>query len=345
MKSINKNEIPIFFATDNNYAPFLAVTLKSLLENSSKEYFYKVYILTSVIHPDLKTKINNVLTENSSIDYICVNDELAKIKNKLHLRDYYSMETYYRFFIPNMFPQYDKVIYLDCDIIVKGDISEFYNTDIKDNLVAAVQDQVFNNYDCFGTYAEEVLDIDRKNVFNAGVLLMNSKLFRKFNVLGQFVDLLSVYKFRVTQDEDYLNVICKDKVKYLSIGWNYMPFQESAFDEKELKLIHYNLTLKPWHYDNIRYQEEFWKYAEQTDFNEDIKLQLKYYSDEKKQKDDIAFEKLKEIAISDTNNPDNFKHICEREALGLSEKKKYFIVNSLQKKSLSKIQLNKGNKN
>lgn len=309
-------EIPIFFATDNNYAPFLAVSLKSIFENASKKYFYKIYVLTSNLHQDLRDRINKVMIENSSIDYVDITDKLERIKNKLHLRDYYSMETYFRFFIADMFPQYKKVIYLDCDIAVVGDISEFYNTHISNYLVAAVKDQVFEQYKCFGDYANKVLGLRTRKVFNAGVLLMNTKLFRAYKVLDKFTKLLSFYKFRVTQDEDYLNVICKDKVKYLSQGWNKMPFDNKEFNPKKLRLIHYNLSLKPWHYDNVLYQEEFWKYAAMTDFYEDIKLQLKYYSDENKAKDDLAFERLKNIALEDTANPDNYKNLKKRQRRG-----------------------------
>lgn len=314
-------EIPIFFATDNNYAPFLAVTLKSIFENASKDYFYKIYVLTSNLHEDLRRRVNMVMVENSSIEYVDINDKLEKIKNKLHLRDYYSMETYFRFFIADMFPQYDKVIYLDCDIALVGDISEFYNTHISNYLVAAVKDQVFEKYKCFGDYANKVLGLRTKKIFNAGVLLMNTKLFRAYKVLDRFTNLISIYKFPVTQDEDLLNIICKDKVKYLSLGWNKMPFDNSEFNKNKLRLIHYNLSLKPWHYDNVLYGDVFWKYAEMTDFYEDIQLQLKYYSDEKKQKDDLAFERLKNIAITEAKNPDNYKNIIKRQQKGKFIKK------------------------
>lgn len=305
--------IPIFFATDNNYAPYLAVTLKSLLVNSSKKYFYKIYVLTTKLHPDLQEKINKVLEPNSSIEYVNVENELIKLKEKLFLRDYYSFETYYRFFIPDMFPQYKKVIYLDCDIIVKEDISIMYNTNINHYLVGAVSDQAFR--ECgrdFIDYAEKVLDINVNKIFNAGVLLINSEMFRTYDILGRFTNLLSKYKFRVTQDEDYLNVLCKDKVKYLHPGWNKMPFEDN-FKEKDVKLIHYNLHLKPWHYDNIRFQNYFWEIAEKTEFYEDIKLQLKYYSDENKEKDKLGFEKLRAIAVEDINKKDNYKNILCKE--------------------------------
>lgn len=309
-------EIPIFFASDNNYAPYLCVAIKSLLDNSSKDYFYKIYVLTSNIHEDFQKRISKVLTTNSSIEYVNVDNEMEKLKDKLFLRDYYSFETYYRFFIPDMFPQYNKVIYLDCDIIVKEDISKMYNININHYMLGVVPDQTFRELgQDFIDYTHHVLDINVKKVFNAGVLLINSQMFRATNILGQFTKLLSKYKFRVTQDEDYLNVLCKDKVKYIDKGWNKMPFNDK-FPEKKVKLIHYNLHLKPWHYPNIRFEEYFWNTAKQTEFYEDIKLQLQYYSEEKKLRDKIEFERLRQIAYDDVRNPNNYKQLLKRESFG-----------------------------
>ena len=65
------------------------------------------------------------------------------------------------------------------------------------------------HYKVFGDYVEKVLDIKVKNYFSAGVLLINTKLFRAYNIQMKFFKLMSEFKFRVTQDEDYLNVLCK----------------------------------------------------------------------------------------------------------------------------------------
>ncbi|MCR4900705.1 MAG: glycosyltransferase family 8 protein [Treponema sp.] len=301
-------EIPIFFASDNNYAPYLAVALKSLLSNASSDYFYKIHILTTKLDEEICTKLLKLKTDNSSIQIISLADEIEHIKNRFQLRDYYSIETYYRFFIPDLFPQYDKVLYLDCDITVLGDISNLYLTNISNFLVAAAQEQVMAHYKVFGDYVEKALDVKVKNYFNAGVLLMNTKMFRACRITQKFFKMMSEYKFRVTQDEDYLNVICKDKVKKLNIGWNKMPFEETGFDNLDLQLIHYNLGWKPWHYEGVLYEEYFWQYAQQTEFYEQIHKELKGFTDEQRQRDKDSFEKLKIMAIEDINDPDNYRN-------------------------------------
>lgn len=310
MSFFNKKveEIPIFFASDNNYAPYLAVAIKSLLSNASPDYFYKIHVLTTNLDKELCQKIEKLATANSSIEIVSLASEIEHIKNRFHLRDYYSIETYYRFFIPDMFPQYDKVLYLDCDITVLGDISNLYLTNISNFLVGAAQEQVMAHYKVFGDYVEKVLDIKVKNYFSAGVLLINTKLFRAYKIQQKFFKLMSEFKFRVTQDEDYLNVLCKDKVKKISIGWNKQPFEETGFDDIDLQLIHYNLGWKPWHYENVLYEEYFWEYAEQTEFYEQLKEGLKNFTDEQRQKDKDGFESLKMLAIEDINDPNNYKN-------------------------------------
>lgn len=306
-------EIPIFFASDNNYAPYLVVALKSLLANASKDYFYKIHVLTSNMSDDHKLVLLKQLTPNASIDFINLSKEIESIKDKFHLRDYYSIDTYFRFFIADLFPEYDKVIYLDSDIIVLGDISDLYFTNISNYLLGVVQEQVMSHNECFSDYVEKALGVKCKNYFNAGILLMNSKMFRICNIQTKFFKLMERFKFRVTQDEDYLNVICKDKVKYLELGWNKMPFEETGFDDVDLRIIHYTLGWKPWHYENVRYEEYFWQYAAQTEYYELLKDQLKNYDDEKKKKDAESYERLRQLAISDSLDYNNYKKTIERE--------------------------------
>ena len=257
---------------------------------------------------DHKLVLLKQLTPNASLEFINLSKEIASIKDKFHLRDYYSIDTYFRFFIADLFPEYDKVIYLDSDIIVLGDISDLYFTNISNYLLGVVQEQVMSHNECFSDYVEKALGVKCKNYFNAGILLMNSKMFRICNIQTKFFKLMERFKFRVTQDEDYLNVICKDKVKYLELGWNKMPFEETGFDDVDLRIIHYTLGWKPWHYENVRYEEYFWQYAAQTDFYDQIKQGLINFSDEQKQKDKDGFENLKILAIEDINDPDNYKN-------------------------------------
>lgn len=304
--------IPVFFACDNNYLPFLSVTLKSMLANASKGYDYKIYVITTNLDEQYQKRIKEYESEHVEINIVQLREELLKITEKFHVRDYYSLETYYRFFIADLFPQYDKVLYMDCDIAVVGDIAELYNTQMEGNLLCAVQEEVMAEVDVFGSYVEQALGVNRHEYFNAGIMLMNLDAFRKEKIQEQFLDLLSRYKFRVTQDEDYLNVICKGRVKLLDLGWNKTAFKNEKFNDENLKIVHYKIHWKPWHYSNVHYEDLFWKYAAQTDFYDSLMEMRNSYSDESKERDRIAYEKLEQMAADDTADENSYFKVISR---------------------------------
>ena len=301
-----KQKIPICFATDDNYVPFLTVAIASLLDNSSKENFYKIYVLTSHLTEENMNSILKQKTENSSIDFVQLSKELDKVQDMFHLRDYYSKETYYRIFIPNLFPQYEKVLYLDCDITVLGDVTELYNTQIHGYYVGAVQEEVMQTFEVFGNYVEKADGINRKNYFNAGILLINCRRWRNKLIAERFVDLLNRYKFRVVQDEDYLNVLCKDNIKWLALGWNKTSYKNEAFDDKDLKIIHWKINWRPWKYKNVLYEEYFWKYAKMTDFYDKLIQMRDSRTEEDFKKDELLMENLSKMAQEDADDPNNY---------------------------------------
>lgn len=300
----NKQIIPIFYACDLNYLPFLSVSLSSLKDNRNKDNYYHIYILCHDISKKSQEPILNLNEDNFKIEFVDVHDKLKVINNRLQLRDYYTSSTYYRLFIADMFKEYNKVIYLDSDTIVLDDISKLYNYNIKDNYVGAITDKVVNSNDTFKKYSKEVLGIKAKKYFNAGVIVMNLKMFRENNFYESFINLLSFYKFKVAQDQDYLNIICKDKIKYISNSWNVMPVRKEK--RKKPSLIHYNLTMKPWHYIDIPYSLYFWKYAQKNYYIDEIRKAFGNHTIEKKLADDSTESNLIKLALQEINNPNNY---------------------------------------
>ena len=303
---MKKEEIPICFATDDNYVPFLAVAIASLLDNSSEDNFYRIFVLITQLKEDNIEKIKKLEKANSSIEFISLAKELDKIQGMFHLRDYYSKETYYRIFIPNLFPYYKKVLYLDCDITVIGDVAELYNKHIHGFYVGAAVEEVMLAMDVFGNYVEKADGIKRENYFNAGILLINCRRWRKKHIAERFVDLLNRYKFRVVQDEDYLNVLCKNHVRWISLGWNKTAFKNESFDENDLRLIHWKINWRPWKYKNVLYEEHFWKYAKMTDFYDHLLQMRDSRTKADEEKDPLLMENLKKMAEEDANDPNNY---------------------------------------
>ncbi len=298
--------IPIFYACDDNFVKYTVVSLYSMIKNASRDYKYQVYVLHTGISEKMMQAVLDLENDNFDIAFEDVSEYLHSIADRLPLRDYYSKTTYYRLVIAEMFPQYRKAIYIDSDTIVQGDISELYNTDIGDAYLGGCHEQAMVQVDEYGTYVEKVIGISRHNFFNAGMVLINCDRFRRGAVLDKFIDLLHIYNFVVTQDEDYLNLICKDHVYWLDQRWNTEIFGEIAYPIEQAKILHYIMTNKPWHYADCRHGDVFWKYAKQTTVYEEIVRELEAYTDEQRERDHVSCDKLLQLAVAETCRKDNY---------------------------------------
>lgn len=322
MKNTNKKIIPIFFAIDDNYVKFFAVALKSIMDKADKSYVYNIHILNTGLSKQNKQDIIDLASENKNFN-IYFNDVTAKIKHlagQMQLRDYYTLTTYYRLFIQSMFPEYDKAIYLDSDLVCVQDISIYYNIDISNYLLAATADETVYTDKNFSEYSEQVVSVPRNEYFNAGILLMNLKKFREQDLQSNFIKLLAQYKFVVAQDQDYLNVLCKNQTLLLPAGYNKTPTKLKGFNAKNLFFIHYKINWRPWKYSGIMYEKHFWKYAKQTKYYDEIINMRDNYSEENKQKDKLVIT--------------NMHKLCDEEILKFKE---YSILNKLEVKLYGKI--------
>lgn len=294
---MENNIIPIFFAIDDGYTPFLAVALHSLIDNASKEYNYCIKVLHTNVTEEHMKQIKTYENEYVNIEFVDLNYYIEKVKDKLYTRDYYTNTTYFRLFLPELYPQYNKALYLDSDIVVLGDISELFNTDMGTNLIAAAPDDIIQCNKVFQDYAELVVGVDSyKNYFNAGVLLMNLDQLRKFKFQEKFIHLLTTVKYSVAQDQDYLNRLCKGRVTLIDHKWDCMPLVNNETKREDIKLVHYNFAYKPWHFEDVLYKEFFWKYAEKTQYYEQILKIKNEYTEEQKFKDREAEQQLRLLA-------------------------------------------------
>lgn len=296
----NKNIIPVFFAVDDGYIPFLGIALKSLIDNATDENKYQIKILYTNVSSENIRRIKKYEKENINIEFVDLNKQLEDIKEKLYTRNYFSNTTYYRLFIPELYPEYKKAIYIDSDTICLTDIANLYNIDMENNLIAGVPDGAIQAIDVFKDYVERVVGVsDYNNYFNAGIIVMNLEELRKYKFQDKFIYMLGKVRFEVAQDQDYMNRLCKGRVKLLDFSWNRMPIMGKQ--SGDINIIHYNLGAKPWYFDDVLYQEHFWKYAEKTDFYNEIKEIGEKYTEADKEKDDANSAKLIELAQIETD--------------------------------------------
>ncbi len=305
--------IPIFYACDDAFVKYTVVSMYSLIQNASKANKYVLHILHTEISDEMKSVVNKLADDRFEIRFVDVTPYLKSISDKLPLRDYYSKTTYYRLFIAEMFPEYTKAVYIDSDTVIRGDISKVYLTDIKDAYLGACHEQAMVQSEVYGTYVEKVVGVSRYNFFNAGLMLINCEQFRLHFVLDKFIDYLHYYNFVVTQDEDYLNLICKDHVYWLDQRWNTEVFGELPYPVEQAEMIHYIMSNKPWHYEDCLHGNYFWEYAEQTEVYEQLLAVRENYTDEEKQRDAKSGENLLALAVSETEREDNFINRINRD--------------------------------
>ena len=323
IRNNKKQEIPVFFATDDNYVPYLAVSIRSLIDNASSKNQYAIYVLNTGLTTNNVQVLKSMETDNVKINFVDLTEKIKDIYSKLQaqLRDYYSPSIYYRLFIPTMFPQYKKALYLDCDITILDDVANLYNHDLKRNLVGAIVDEVVTSNETFRYYVANALGVNEYKYFNSGILVMNLDAFRKEKLEEKFIYLLNNYNFgTVAPDQDYLNVLCKSRILFIDKSWNKMPVSNEGFDEKNLKLVHYNMFQKPWKYEGILYEKYFWETAKNTPYYDFFKQNLANFDDAKKQKDQEAGAKLLEYAKNIANDPNNFRNTLNRECECLAQK-------------------------
>ena len=307
-------EIPIFFTIDDGYAPFLAVALNSAIKNSNPQRRYNSIVLYQDLNETNIAKLKSLETENFKISLTPMKANFDALDDRMSNRlrcDYFTLTIYFRLFIPAMFPQYDKGIYIDSDVVLTSDIAELYDIEIGDNLIGACNDLSIADIPPLVAYTENAVGVNKHEYINSGVLLMNLKQMREVDLEGHFLNLLNTYHFdSIAPDQDYLNAMCNGKIYYLDESWDAMP-NDAKPPLAHTKLIHYNLFSKPWCYDSIQYGEEFWKYAEDSGYLDEIKAYKAAYTEEKKKADSECLELLVRRGSEIPDNEVTFKKLFD----------------------------------
>lgn len=250
--------VPIAFAFDENLIFPAGVCIHSLLINANPDTFYDIFILgSSKKELDLSSldKLKDSYT-NFSIKYRKV---ASTFDDSFEIRGI-TPATYYRLMIPDFVPEYDKIIYSDVDVIFREDLSLWYEqTHLKDEYVAGVNSLSHLNRDTDDYYRKDLM-IDSSKIIYAGNIILNSKKIREDGLGDKFKEhAFKKYRF---QDLDIINIVCKDRIKYMAPGFclttditefasmdkaSLTSIWSEADIEHALKkgIVHYN-GQKPW---------------------------------------------------------------------------------------------------
>ncbi len=305
-------QIPIFFSTDDNYIPYLDVAIRSLIANASKKYEYRIIVLNTGLDEDNVRKVMQNERPGFKIDFVDITAEVENIKSRFKNVYHFSVVAYYRLFIASLFPQYDKVVYLDCDLVVLGDISELYNTELGNNILGAAPEEFVQNTSEFRLYAKTALGVDPDRYVNSGVLLMNLKEFRKCKIEESFVKIITEYDFDLLDpDQAYLNYLCFGKIHVLPNGWNKEPMPIACEGKKNI--VHYALYKKPWQYDDVTDGEYFWEYAKNSPFHERICLGKENFNEADRAKKEATASEILEHALKIVASEETFVNkLCRK---------------------------------
>ena len=281
--------VPVVFAADNNYVPMLTTTIYSMLKNASTNRMYDVIVLERNITDENKRYMRQFFARfsNALIRFFDVNRYLAGF-NLTTSNAHISIETYYRFIIQEALPFYSKLLYLDCDLVVNGDITELFDTELGSNAIAAVPDIDFiGNLNMKNgeraEYVHKQLHMrDAYGYFQAGVLVMNLDRMRKIHTVHEWLEIASRPGY-IYNDQDILNVECEGLVTYLDYSWNVMhncagriagvfDFAPASMYKAYMqsrntpKIVHYAGFDKPWENPWCDFAPLYWSYACETPF-------------------------------------------------------------------------------
>ena len=280
--------IPIFYSISDDFTKYAAVSLNSLVKHTDPNKDYTVYFLNQDLSSKHQKALSDLSSSNVHVKFFHIDNQLVQpIQNRKEnfLRaDFFTMSIFYRLFIPELFPEYDKVIYIDSDTIVNDDLAKLYNSELGDNLFAACTDSSIQYVDKMIKYIKNVLALDPKKYINSGMLVMNARAFRAEHFIDHFMTLLEKYHFDcIAPDQDYLNEIGEGRILHLNPRWDAMP-NESIPEIQDPKIVHYNLFFKPWHFADVQYGHYFWDVAKTTPYYDELKQQLDNFTDEDRQK-------------------------------------------------------------
>lgn len=309
--------IPLFFAVDDRYAPYLAVTLTSIIQNSNSQQQYEAIILHDHLAPEHQDRLAKLATDNVHVRFVQMGDAFAQRMANDHseLRcDYHTLTIFFRLFIADMFPEYDKGIYLDADVVVTTDIAQMFGLDLHGNYLGGCMDTYLADSPVTIAYVEDAVGVPMQSYINSGVLLMDLAALRQCNLGDRFLALLQQYDFdTIAPDQDYINALVHDHILRLDQTWNTMPTLPTMNQAlTRPNVIHFNLFAKPWHYDHVMYSDFFWQYVPDSGYADEIALAKRNYSQDDVATDDANAEELVTKATALVADAGNFKHANER---------------------------------
>jgi len=266
--------IHIAYCLDDGYAEPTCVSMASMLANTKSKLHF--HIISNRLSDENKAKLSSL---SERFPHGQWNFYGFKFDDKMFiLPDHLTVETYYRFFLPTILPELEKIIYIDGDTVVAGEIAELWNEDLKGKVAGVVSDAI-NTYK-----RSKILDLKYDwNYFNAGILLLDLKKFSELYTLENLPKIISaVFNKYVENNEPWF--ADQEVINYLMHGEKYAKYLNAKFNLEDMgygnfklqpqncrclkkwldfynypTIIHFPGPQKPWHLKAIFMISEHWR--------------------------------------------------------------------------------------
>jgi len=268
----DKIAVTIACSADKAYALPLAVMLKSLAVNIDPARSVVVYIVDNGIGSDNKNHITQATKDKLELHWVDPGGLLPRIEPEWGR---VSPATYDKLFLDRILPKgTNKALWLDCDMLILGDISKLFDTPMNDSRLLAVRDPLIQKISSwFGIRNWRELGLSPEGPhFNAGVLLVDLEAWRSDDIAGAALAYLMEFGKKVFfHDQEGLNAVLAGRWKALDDRWNYSANPQharfQAIEPESPEILHFSGTLKPWVRPSLgKPQDLYFQYIDKTDW-------------------------------------------------------------------------------
>ncbi len=287
--------IPVMFCFNNNYALPAAGAIYSLLENSSKNEKYELHIVHSDITQENQDKLQETIKEFefASLNFINIHGRFDETFKKLPQKNF-SPDLFSKLIASNLFPQYDKIVISDVDVVFLRDLAPLYHNYTDDTYMCVpgdfrkIKKPIDYPSDIIAYFSVEEQEVLLNHEFAAGLMIHNLKSMRKDNIEEKLLTLLEKHAPHLyLPEQEILTLACYKNISRLPS--NAMIFfhtteKNPLHDSKLLELYghetlqyalenmiqwHYVGYMKPWKYPKAYNAHEFYRYIVKTPFMEE----------------------------------------------------------------------------
>lgn len=238
----NQEPMNICYVSDNTYAPYVGIAIASIMQNHPNHKI-NFFILDNGIQSENKQKLEQIVQSNASISFVSVFESEMENYHFPH-GTYLSPAIFYRIKIPEIFAHLDRVLYLDVDTLVLGDLRSFYEMDMNQKPLALA-------FDVDTEKQAERLKLP--HYFNSGVILFDIKACQKNNITQRFLETLKSSPNLLFPDQDIINMAFQNEIEPISDVYNMQidPYNSKSIEMiqknfKKIKILHYITSAKPW---------------------------------------------------------------------------------------------------